>query len=285
MPEAALSALSAQPSRAGAVAVFDSGVGGLSVLRHIRTLLPHEDLLYLADQAHVPYGPRSAAQIRAFSRAVAEFLLAQAAKTIVVACNTATAAALTTLRTLYPEVPFVGMEPAVKPAATRTKTGRVGVLATAGTFQSQRYAQLMNRFARDVTLYENPCAGLVSLIEAGRLADSQTEQLLRTCLAPMVAAGVDTIVLGCTHYPFVLPIIEQLVGPAVGVIDPAPAVARQTQRVLQRAGLEAPRSDSGRIQAYTTGNPDRFADQVGRLLAWPLPVRGLHWQEGSLRPT
>lgn len=274
-----------KPPSTGAVAVFDSGVGGLSVLRHIRTLLPQEDLLYLADQAHVPYGPRPATQIRAFSLAVADFLLAQAAKLIVVACNTATAAALTTLRGRYPDVPFVGMEPAVKPAATRTKTGKVGVLATAGTFQSQRYSQLMTRFAQNVILYENPCAGLVSLIEEGRLSDRHTEQLLSACLAPMLAAGVDTVVLGCTHYPFVLPLIEELVGPGVAVIDPAPAVARQTQRVLQQAGLETDHSESGGIRAFTTGDPDRFSGQINRLLAWPLSVSGLRWQSGALQPS
>jgi len=272
------------PSPAGAVAVFDSGVGGLSVLRHIRALLPHEDLIYLADQAHVPYGPRPATQIRALSLAIAEFFLAQSAKVIVLACNTATAAALTHLRDHFPHIPFVGMEPAVKPGATQTKTGRVGVLATAGTFKSQRYAQLMARFARDITLYEDPCTGLVPLIEEGRLNDAQTEQLLRACLAPMLAAGVDTVVLGCTHYPFVLPVIEKLVGPEVTVIDPAPAVARQTQRVLQRAGLETTQRTSRQIRAYTTGDPARFRALADQLLASPLPVTGLRWQAGTLQP-
>lgn len=271
------------PSPAGAIAVFDSGVGGLSVLRHIRALLPYEDLIYLADQAHVPYGPRPATKIRALSLAIAEFFLEQSAKVIVLACNTATAAALTHLRDHFPHIPFVGMEPAVKPGATRTKTGRVGVLATAGTFKSQRYAQLMARFARDIILYEDPCTGLVPLIEEGRLNDPQTEQLLQACLAPMLAAGVDTVVLGCTHYPFVLPVIEKLVGPDVTVIDPAPAVARQTQRVLQRAALETTHRTSGQIRAYTTGDPVRFRALAGQLLA-PLPVTGLRWQAGTLQP-
>jgi len=254
------------------------------VLRHIRALLPHEDLIYLADQAHVPYGPRPATQIRALSLAIAEFFLEQPAKVVVLACNTATAAALTYLRDQFPDIPFVGMEPAVKPGATRTKTGRVGVLATAGTFKSQRYAQLMARFARDITLYEDPCTGLVPLIEEGRLDDPQTEQLLQGCLAPMLAAGVDTVVLGCTHYPFVLPVIEKLVGPEVSVIDPAPAVARQTQRVLQRAALETTNRTSGQIRAYTSGDPARFRALAGQLLASPLRVTGLRWQAGTLQP-
>lgn len=272
------------PGTAGPVAVFDSGVGGLSVLRHIRALLPHEHLLYLADQAHVPYGPRPASEIAAFTQAIAGFLLHQGAKLIVVACNTATAAALGALRQHFPRVSFVGMEPAVKPGATRTRTGKVGVLATAGTFESQRYASLMSRFARDVTLYENPCTGLVLLIEEGRLVDPQTQQLLASCLGPMLAAGIDTLVLGCTHYPFVLPLIEALVGPDVIVIDPAPAVARQTGRVLQQQSLVTARQRPGRTQAYTTGDPARFAAQTEQLLGIPLPVEALHWQKGELQP-
>lgn len=272
------------PISTGSVAVFDSGVGGLSVLRHIRAFLPHEHLLYLADQAHVPYGPRPASEIAAFARAITNFLLGQGAKIIVVACNTATAAALDVLRRHFPQVPFVGMEPAVKPGATRTKTGKVGVLATAGTFESQRYASLMSRFAGDVILYENPCTGLVPLIEAGLLVDPQTEQLLDKCLAPMLAAGVDTIVLGCTHYPFVLPLIEGLVGPDVTVIDPALAVARQTRRVLQQRNLLAARRAPGRTETYTSGDPARFAAQIEQLSGSPLPVSALHWQQGQLRP-
>lgn len=264
--------------------MFDSGVGGLSVLRHIRTLLPHEHLLYLADQAHVPYGPRPASEITAFARAITTFLLTQQAKAIVVACNTATAAALDALRRHFRHLPFVGMEPAVKPGAIRTRTGKVGVLATAGTFESQRYASLMSRFARDITLYENPCTGLVSLIEDGLLVDPQTEELLARCLAPMLAAGVDTVVLGCTHYPFVLPLIEKLAGADVTIIDPAPAVARQTLRVLQQRGLIAERQTPGWTQAYTTGDPSRFEAHTERLLGFPLPVAPLHWQAGQLQP-
>ncbi len=186
-------------------------MGGLSVLRPIREIFPNEHILYFADQAHVPYGSRSLAEIRHFSEEITRFLLDQGAKIIVVACNTASAAALSSLRETFPEVAFVGMEPAVKPAALETRSGKVGVLATENTFSSPRYALLMSRFAQDVEVIENPCRGLVSLIEAGDIATGETEALLRRVLDPMLAAGVDTLVLGCTHYPFVRPLIEGIV--------------------------------------------------------------------------
>lgn len=264
------------------IAIFDSGVGGLSVLRHIQKLLPHEDLIYVADQGHVPYGPRPASQIRDFSMGITRFCLQQGAKMIVVACNTATAAALHDLRAAFPQLPFVGMEPAVKPGAAATRSGHVGVLATAGTFQSQRYADLMARFARDIILYENPCHGLVPLIESGQLQERHTAELLQSCMQPMLDAGVDTIVLGCTHYPFVLPAIRAIAGPEVTIIDPAPAVARQTQRVLREYQLQQPGHEPGRLQAYTSGDPAAFARLARLLLGVAIAVRGLCWAEGSL---
>lgn len=273
----------AQPLQppAGPIAVFDSGVGGLSVLRHLRALLPAEDFIYFADQAHVPYGPRPASQIQAYSQSITHFFLEQGAKCIVVACNTATAAALDRLRATFPQIPFVGMEPAVKPGAAATRTGNVGVLATAGTFESQRYASLMARFASDVTLFEDPCMGLVSLIEAGRLDDEDTRALLESCIRPMLQAGVDTIVLGCTHYPFVLPLIRTVVGPDVRIIDPAPAVARQTHRVLKNRTLLKPGAGQGGLRAYTTGETRQLAQMAKRLLSYELTVDRLAWE--SLR--
>ncbi len=235
------------------IGIFDSGVGGLSVLREIRALLPAENLIYVADQAHVPYGARSTKEIRTFSQTITQFLLAQQAKLIVVACNTASAAALSWLRETFPQTLFVGMEPAIKPAAAHTQNGRVGVLATTATIESERYAALRGRFARDVTVYEDPCIGLVDLIESGELASPRLETALRGYLDPLLAAGVDTIVLGCTHYPFVLPVIERIAGTAVTVIDPAPAIARQTQRILQTHNLLAPANQSGSLQLLTTG--------------------------------
>ncbi|HZD11088.1 MAG TPA: glutamate racemase, partial [Candidatus Binatia bacterium] len=268
---------------AGPIAVFDSGVGGLSVLRHMRALLPHENLLYLADQAHVPYGERPPVQVCAFAETITRFFLEQRAKAIVVACNTATAAALSYLRATFPHCPFVGMEPAVKPAAESTETGVVGVLATAGTFESQRYASLMARFAQDVALFEDTCDGLVALVEAGRVQGPEVEALLRRYVTPMMVAGVDTLVLGCTHYPFVLPALRQVVGDAVAIIDPAPAVVHQVQRVLQRYTLAAQRGALGTVRAFTTGEPRHFAHLARQLLGYPLPVTALHWQDGRLQ--
>ncbi|HSM58027.1 MAG TPA: glutamate racemase [Candidatus Sulfomarinibacteraceae bacterium] len=267
-------------SGSGPVAIFDSGVGGLSVLRHVRAMLPDLDLMYVADQAHVPYGPRPASEVRDLVTAVTRFCLQQGARAIVLACNTATAAALHDLRATFPQTPFVGMEPAVKPGAAATRTGKVGVLATSGTFESQRYADLMARFARDVALYEDPCSGLVPLIEAGQLDGPQTEDLLRRCMEPMLRAGVDTIVLGCTHYPFVLPTIRAIAGSQVTIIDPAPAVARQVRRVLAQNGLSA--DGSGSLRGYTTGNVMALAAMGQRLLNYELPVSGLQWREGGL---
>lgn len=264
------------------VAVFDSGVGGLSVLRYLRAQLPHEQLIYLADQANVPYGSRSLAQIRAFSEAITRFLLGLGAKIIVVACNTASGAALTYLRQTFPDVLFVGMEPAVKPAARQTKSGKVGVLATAGTFESQRYEALMARFGQGVDVFENPCLGLVDLIEAGHLDGAETEGLLRACVTPMLAQGIDTLVLGCTHYPFVRPLLEKITGPRVTIIDPAPAVARQTGRVLQQHDLLAGDTAVHPVRALTTGSAAQLAAFAGQVLSFPVGVETAVWRDGQL---
>ena len=263
------------------IGILDSGVGGLSVLRHVRALLPQENLVYVADQAHVPYGRRDAAEIQAYSAGISQFLLDLNAKLIIVACNTASAAALTTLRQTFPRVPFVGMEPAVKPGAAMTKSGKVGVLATAGTFDSQRYASLMHRYAQGVQLYENPCHGLVELIEAGQGETQAAATLLQTILSPMLAAGVDTLILGCTHYPFVSPLLQTLAGPNVTLIDPAPAVVRQVMRVLQSQRTPQNSSMPGRIQAYTTGDAPTFAALSQKLLGTALPTAPLFWTKSG----
>jgi glutamate racemase len=221
------------------IGVFDSGIGGLSVANAIYKLLPNEQLIYFADTAHVPYGPRSRAQIQTFSEEITTFLLSQSCKMIVVACNTATSAALEQLRQQWPDIPFVGMEPAVKPAAKATVSCKVGVLATAATIKSERYAQLMERYASGVEVFENPCVGLVPQIEAAQLDTPETERLVSSIVNPMLDAGVDTLVLGCTHYPFIQPLLRKLVGDQVQIIDPAPAVARQVERRLEHLALSA----------------------------------------------
>jgi len=247
------------------IGVFDSGVGGLSVLREIVRLLPYEDVLYVADTANCPYGPRPLQEIRELSYAVARFLVGRGAKLVVVACNTASAAALRWLRRQF-DVPFVGMVPAVKPASMQTHTGVVGVLATPATVQGDLYAEVVQRFARGVRVIQSTGTGLVEAVEAGRWEGPETEALLRYHLEPLMAAGVDAIVLGCTHYPFLTPLIRRLVGPEVAILDPGPAVARQTARVLREGGLLAQRKRPGRRQYFTSGDVARFAELVQRLM-------------------
>lgn len=261
------------------IGMFDSGVGGLSVLKAIRQALPGEDVLYFGDQAHIPYGPREKAEIQAFSREITHFLLAQGAKLIVVACNTASAAALQVLRETFPQVGFVGMEPAVKPAAEGTRTGKVGVLATPTTFAGELYASVVERFAQGVEIFTSTCPGLVEQIEAGRLDHPETRAILAAALAPMLAAGIDTIVMGCTHYPFVIPLIEGMAGRGVRVIDPAPAVARQAGRLLTQRALLNPRNQGGKMHFFTSGDPDGLARLLQPLLGETGPVQAAHWAE------
>jgi glutamate racemase len=215
-----------------AIGVFDSGIGGLSVLTEIRKSIPRANLIYFGDQAHVPYGPRPLEQVQQFSIAISKFLMAQGAKMIVVACNAASAASLKELRRLFPQVPIVGMEPAVKPAAEQTLSGAVGVLATPATFQSELYASVVERFANGVNVFQSTCPGLVNEIESGNFAGEKTRKILEEALLPMLANKIDSVVLGCTHYPYVLSIVKSIVGPDVRVINPAPAVAKQTAKLF-----------------------------------------------------
>ncbi|MBT2295215.1 glutamate racemase [Pseudomonas fluorescens] len=221
------------------VGVFDSGVGGLSVLGEIRRLLPNESLLYVADCGHIPYGEKTPEFIRQRCAIIADFLHHQGAKALVVACNTATVAGVADLRRDYPHWPIVGMEPAVKPAAAATRSGIVGVLATTGTLQSAKFAALLDRFATDVQVITQPCPGLVELIEAGDLDSPALRQLLLGYVEPLLAAGCDTLILGCTHYPFLKPMLKQMVPAHISLIDTGAAVARQLQRLLAERGLLA----------------------------------------------
>lgn len=242
---------------AAPVGVFDSGVGGLSVLREIRKCLPHESLLYLADSAHVPYGEKSPEYIRERCRVIAAFLVEKGAKALVVACNTATAAGVTELRESYPQMPIVAMEPAVKPAALATRSGVVGVLATTGTLKSARFAALLDRFAVDVRVITQPCPGLVERIEAGDLSSAETRAMLAGWVAPLLAQGCDTLILGCTHYPFIRPLLVQLLPSDIRLIDTGAAVARHLRELLAERHLLA----SGRATQgfYCSGDPQRMA--------------------------
>lgn len=265
------------------IGVFDSGVGGLSVLRAIRAELPAEHVLYVADQAHVPYGSRPLEEVRAFAFGITRFLLEQGAKLIVVACNTASAAALHALREAFPNIPFVGMEPAVKPAAEQTRSGIVGVLATPATFQGALYASVVERFAEGVKLLPHTCPGLVTQIEAGNLDGIETRAILESALNPMLEQGADTIVLGCTHYPFVMPLIQEIAGESVRVIDPSPAVARQVRRLLEAHNLLREGMGSASLRFFTSGDAAQFASLLSRLLGETGTISQLTWVDGKCR--
>ena len=264
------------------IGVFDSGVGGLTVLRAIRELMPALPVIYLADQANVPYGVRQLEEVRGFAIEITRYLINQGAKLIVVACNTASVAALKTLRLEFPEIPFVGMEPAVKPAAEQTHSGVVGVLATDVTFQGEVYASVVERFAHGVELLQSHCPGLVSQIEKGNLEGQETRAILENALHPMLEKGIDTVVLGCTHYPFVIPLIQQIVGPKVRVIDPAPAIALQVRRLLGSHGWLVDSHSPAEVRFVTTGNRETFKRDMPIFIGETFGVAAAHWQNGRL---
>lgn len=253
-----------------AIGVFDSGLGGISVLHEIRHLLPFESLVYIADSAHVPYGEKTAEFIVGRSVAISEFLLAQPVKAIVVACNTATAAAVTELRQRWPDVLIVGMEPAVKPAVQASKSGKVGVLATTGTLRSARFAALLERYASDVEVITQPCPGLVELIEAGELDSAPTRALLAAYVEPLLAAGCDTLILGCTHYPLIKTVLQSIIPEHVQLIDTGAAVARRLQNELGKQGLLADQREAA-DQFYASGNISKVEQTLA--LLWQEPER------------
>ena len=258
---------------AAPVGIFDSGVGGLSVAREIRGLLPAEPLLYLADTAYCPYGGRPVEEIRDRSVAAVAALYERGVKAVVVACNTATGAALELLREEFP-IPILGLEPAVKPAAQSTRTGRVGVMATAGTLRSERFSRLVNTFAQGVEVFAVPCPGLVELVEAGETEGEPTVGALAELLAPLREAQVDTVVLGCTHYPFLREAVARVMGPDVQLLDSGRAVANHLQRVLREAGALA-ETGKGDIRLLTTGDPAAVAGVVRRLWGTDVEVEHL----------
>lgn len=245
------------------IGVFDSGVGGLSVLRHIRDALPGEELLYVADSAHAPYGDKPAAFIEARCLAIADFLLEHQVCALVVACNTATAAAIARLRERH-ALPIVGMEPAVKPAAEATRSGVIGVLATSGTLESEKFADLMRRHGSQARVIVQPCPGLVECIETGDLDGPRTRERLAICLAPLIAAGADTLVLGCTHYPFLMPLLRKLLGPSVQIVESGAAVARQLLRRLAETDF-SPAPGAGGERFFSSGDAALLESLLPRL--------------------
>ncbi|MBQ3806887.1 MAG: glutamate racemase [Kiritimatiellae bacterium] len=229
-------------TKGGAVGFFDSGLGGLCILDAFKVLCPHESTIYIADSKNCPYGNKPAAEIVKLAESNTRRLLRRGCKMVVVACNTATAAAIDFLRERHPEVPFIGIEPAVKPAALRSKTGVVGVLATAGTFGGRLYNETKAKFAKDVTVIATVADEFVELVERNEISGVAAERVVRARIEPLLKAGCDKIVLGCTHFPHLKPLIEKICDGRAEVIDPSDAVARQAKRVLSARGLAAPAS-------------------------------------------
>ena len=245
------------------IGIFDSGSGGLSVLREIRKILPDERYIYYSDNAYCPYGEKTPEFVTARSRAVTDILLSKGCSAVVVACNTATAAAISTLRASY-EIPFVGMEPAVKPAASGTRSGVVGVLATAGTLKATKYRSTKEQYADAVRIEERVGRGFVELVENLDLDSPGAESVVRASLQPLLDAGADTIVLGCTHYPFLLPLMRRITSPDVHFIDPAPAVARRLADVLGMYGIPLT-DDSPGVELLSSG-PDNTLKKLFKLI-------------------
>ena len=246
------------------IAVFDSGVGGISVLKHIHHLLPNEHLLYVADSIHAPYGNKSATEIQDRCFAIAEFLIAKDAKALVVACNTATAAAIDQMRAKY-RLPMIGMEPAVKPAAAASSSGIIGVLATTGTLQSAQFAALLESYGRNVEVVTQACIGLVECVERGELSHDSTRALIKQYCKPLLDQGADSIVLGCTHYPFLKPLIQEVVGEGVVLIDTGAAVANQLKSRLFEQGLLAPNHQIASVNFWSnspSANPEQVITQL-----------------------
>lgn len=266
-----------------AIGIFDSGVGGLSILAQVRQILPYERILYLADQAHVPYGPRSMPQVRSFSESITSFLLTKGAKIVVVACNTASAAALHYLRKVFPETPFVGMEPAVKPAAQFSRSQKVGVLATPATFQGELFESVVERFAGGIEVIEQTLPGLVERIESNDLDGPGTRSILIEKIKPLIDAGVDTLVLACTHYAFLIPTIEDLFGSTVMVIDPSPAIARQTRNLIIEGNLKIVSSEPGEVTFISTRDANQLVSMAEQLIQLPGVPLSVKWKESSLQ--
>ena len=262
-----------------AIGVMDSGVGGISVLKHIHTLMPHESLIYFADSKYAPYGNKTPAEITARCMKIADFLIKQNVKAIVVACNTATAAAIDEMREkcTAPDFNFIiiGMEPAVKPAAEASKNGIIGVLATVGTLKSAQFAALLESYGRNVKVVTQACVGLVECIERGELDTPETKALIRQYTAPLLAEGADTIVLGCTHYPFVKHVIQEIVGKNISLIDTGAAVANQLKLQLQQKSKLAIKMQSISTQVasirFWSNSTNQHASAVVEVL-WGMPA-------------
>src|SRR5690606_15577062 len=259
-------------SASAPIGIFDSGLGGLSVYRDIRATLPNEDVIFFADNAYCPYGSRTPGEILQRCDRITRFLIDQGAKIVVVACNTASAVAIEYLRETFPAMTFVGLEPAVKPAAAMTKTGNVGVLATPRTVTSDRLQRLIEHWANGVTVHTVAGEGMVELVECGTVVGDEVDAVIGPLLDPMLEAGVDVVVLGCTHYPFLRRAIRAYVGEEVRVIDSGTAIARRTLSLLQSANRLREGEDAGTFQLFTNAGEKAIASVVSQLVGRPIRV-------------
>ncbi|WP_339894925.1 glutamate racemase [uncultured Algibacter sp.] len=245
------------------IGIFDSGVGGTSIWKEIHALMPNENTIYLADSANAPYGPKGKDAIIDLSIKNTEYLLNKNCKLIVVACNTATTNAIDYLRANY-NVSFIGIEPAIKPAALQTKTNAVGILATKGTLSSELFSKTTNLFASHIKVIEQIADGIVELIESGNLYSDEMKSLLKIYLEPMIKADIDYLVLGCTHYPYLIPTLLELLPKHVKIIDSGEAVARQTKVVLEQHGLLNTQITKTKSQFFTNGNLEVMTSLLGK---------------------
>lgn len=261
------------------IGVFDSGVGGLSVLKAIRQQLPLADLIYVADSANAPYGERDDAFISDRCHAISKFLNQQHVDGIVVACNTATAVAVQSLRDALPSMPIIGVEPGIKPGIAQSKNKRVGVLATPGTMASAKFKALVDAQDREATLVLQPCPGLAKEIESGSLDRPQLQSLINQFCSPLIQAKVDTVVLGCTHYPFAAPLFQRALGPDVSLLDTADAVARRTADLLQAKQTKTYQGNlpAATIELWTTGSASHLASVSSTWLGWNLEAKHLDY--------
>lgn len=264
------------------IGVFDSGVGGLWILKNLRAELPGYNYVFFGDQAHVPYGGREMEEIRLFSEGITKFLIERGCKIIIVACNTASAASLSYLRMKFPGTIFVGMEPAIKSAVEVTRTNSIGVLATRATFQGELYNSVVERFADGVEISKNTCLGLVEQIEKGNFDSKKVQSILEKALKPMLEKDIDTVVLGCTHYPFVIPQIKKIIGDNVNVIDPTEAIVRQVSKVLERGKTLEKYFKEGKIDIFTSGKQKGMDIILESLFKEKVKVKRIIWENDSV---
>lgn len=263
-----------RPDIRAPIGIFDSGVGGLSVARHIHRELPAERLLYIADSAHAPYGSKLATEVQERAMKLSGYLIERQVKALVVACNTATAAAVGRLRSLY-TIPIVGMEPALKPAAAMTRTGVIGILATTGTLTSDKFTRLQAKYGREVRIITQACPGLVDQVENGDLTGIETREMVEYYLGKLISRGVDTVVLGCTHYPFLLPLIREISGPRIQILDTGLAVTKEVCRRLEAKNLFAEKGQTGGLEICSSGDTKVTQEITARLWGSPAHVRVL----------